>query len=532
MISEKASQIGASPTLKISAKAKAMKAEGIDIVDLSIGEPDFFTPDNIKKAGIQAIEENFTKYTSIEGIPELKDAIIKRLNEDFGLSYSRDEIIVSTGAKSSLHHLFQAMIDEGDEVIIPSPYWVSYPHSVSLAKGKAIIVPTKEENGFILTPDQLKAAISPATRALILNNPCNPTGAAYKRHELEALADIVLEEDIFVVADEIYEKFVYDDFQVVSFASLGEGIKKKTIIINGVSKAYSMTGWRIGYAAGPAEIIGAMGRIQSHTTSNACSISQKASLEALGGPQYEVSKMKSELQRRRNYVLMRLQTVPNVSCFKSQGAFYLFPNFSAYYNKEFNNVQIRNSYGMAYYLLKEAMVAIVPGGAFGADDYIRISYTTSMENLEKGMDRIIEAISRLKTAKKVKRIALSNTITREKKSVPVDTSISVKMKDALIAEMEGHLSYQNYFEWNANINGVIVQLRTNVSHLNDFWIENWYPAQLEADLEPHGIIYAVDGIPGREPHSFYNSETNTGILINTDNYSPLRSLALGMTIDV
>ncbi len=229
---------------------------------------------------------------------------------------------------------------------------------------------------------------------------------------------------------------------------------------------------------------------------------------------------------------MRLQTVPDVSCFKSQGAFYLFPNFSAYYNKEFNNVQIRNSYGMAYYFLKEAKVAIVPGGAFGADDYIRISYTTSMENLEKGMDRIIEAVSRLKTAKKVKRIALRNTITREKKSVPVDSSISVKMKDALIAEMESHLSYDNYFEWNANINGVIVQLRTNVSHLNDFWIENWYPAQLEADLEPHGIIYAVDGIPGREPHSFYNSETNTGILVNTDNYSPLRSLALGMTIDV
>ena len=532
MISEKASQIGASPTLKISAKAKAMKAEGIDIVDLSIGEPDFFTPENIKKAGIHAIEENITKYTANEGIPELKDAIINRLKEDFGLSYSRDEVIVSTGAKSSLHHLFQAMIDEGDEVIIPSPYWVSYPHSISLAKGKAIIVPTKEENGFILTPDQLKAAITPATRAIILNNPCNPTGAAYKRHELEALADIVLEEDIFVVADEIYEKFVYDDFQVVSFASLGEDIKKKTIIINGVSKAYSMTGWRIGYAAGPAEIIGAMGRIQSHTTSNACSISQKASLEALGGPQYEVSKMRAELQRRRNYVLMRLQTVPNVSCFKPQGAFYLFPNFSAYYNKEFNNVQIRNSYGMAYYILKEAKVAIVPGGAFGADDYIRISYTTSMENLEKGMDRIIEALSRLKTAKKVKRIALNNTITREKRSVPVDISLSVKMKDALIAEMESHLSYENYFEWNANINGVIVQLRTNVSHLNDFWIENWYPAQLEADLEPHGIIYAVDGIPGREPHSFYNSETNTGILVNTDNYAPLRSLALGMTIDV
>ncbi len=532
MISEKASQIGASPTLKISAKANAMKAEGIDIVDLSIGEPDFFTPDNIKKAGIQAIEENFTRYTTNEGIPELKDAILNRLEEDLGLSYSREEIIVSAGAKSSLHHLFQALIDEGEEVIIPAPYWVTYPHSVSLAKGKAIIVPTKEENGFILTPDQLKSAISPATKALILNNPSNPTGATYKRHELEALADIVLEEDIFVVADEIYEKFIYDDFQFVSFASLGEDIKKRTIIINGVSKAYSMTGWRIGYAAGPADIIGAMGRIQSHTTSNACSISQKASLEAFGGPQYEVSKMKSELQGRRNYVLMRLQTIPNVSCFKSQGAFYLFPNFSSYYNKEFNNIQIRNSYGMAYYLLKEAKVAIVPGDAFGADDYIRISYTTTMENLEKGMDRIIEALSGLKTAKKVKRIALNNTITREKKSVPVDSSLSVKMKDALVAEMESHLSFENYWEWNANINGVIVQLRTNVSHLNDFWVENWYPAQLEADLEPHGIIYAVDGIPGREPHSFYNSETNTGLLVNTDNYSPLRSLALGLTTDV
>ncbi len=532
MISEKASQIGASPTLKISAKAKAMKAEGIDVVDLSIGEPDFFTPDNIKKAGIQAIEENFTRYTTNEGIPELKDAILNRLKEDLGQSYSRDEIIVSAGAKSSLYHLFQALIDEGEEVIIPAPYWVTYPHSVSLAKGKAIIVPAKEENGFILTPDQLKSAISPATKALILNNPSNPTGATYKRHELEALADIVLEEDIFVVADEIYEKFIYDDFQFTSFASLGEDIKKRTVIINGVSKAYSMTGWRIGYAAGPADIIGAMGRIQSHTTSNACSISQKASLEAFGGPQYEVSKMKSELQGRRNYVLMRLQTIPNVSCFKSQGAFYLFPNLSAYYNKEFNNVQIRNSYGMAYYLLKEAKVAIVPGDAFGADDHIRISYTTSMENLEKGMDRIIEALSGLKTAKKVKRIALNNTITREKKSVPVDSSLSVKMKDALVAEMESLLSFENYWEWNANINGVIVQLRTNVSHLNDFWIENWYPAQLEADLEPHGIIYAVDGIPGREPHSFYNSETNTGILVNTDNYAPLRSLALGLTTDV
>jgi len=532
MISEKVNQIGISPTFKITSKAKAMKAEGIDIIDLSVGEPDFPTPSNIKEAGIQAIELDFTKYTENEGIPALKEAIINRVKEDLGLAYSKDEVIVSSGAKSSLYHLIQALINEDEEVIIPAPYWVTYPHAVSLAQGKAVIIPTKEENGFLLTADQLKSSISPATKALILNNPSNPTGAAYQGHELEALADVVMDEDIYVMADEIYEKIVYENFRFVSFASLGEEIKKKTIIINGVSKSYSMTGWRIGYALGPAEIINGMAKIQSHSTSNPCSISQKASLEALEGPQYEVSKMISEFQRRRNYVLMRLQTIPNTSCHKPQGAFYLFPNFSAYYEKEFGGIQIRNSYGLAYYLLKEAKVAIVPGDAFGADDYIRLSYATSMENLEKGMDRIIQALSQLKTAKRIRRVALSNAITRVKKSVPVEADIDVKMRDGLVAEVESHLSHENYFEWNANINGVIIQLRTNISHLNDFWIENWYPAQLEAELEPHGIIYAIDGIPGREPRAFYNSETKTGILVNTDNYGPCRSLALNLVMDV
>ncbi len=532
MVSEKANKIGESPTLKVTAKAKAMKAEGIDIIDLSVGEPDFPSPDNVKEAGIRAIEENFTKYTQNDGIPDLKQAIIARLREDQGLIYTKNEVMVSTGAKSSLYHLIQALINDGDEVIIPSPYWVTYPHAVSLANGKGVIVSTKEENGFLMTPDELKSAITPATKALILNNPSNPTGAAYPRHSLESLADVVMEEDIFVIADEVYEKLVYDDFRFYSFASLGEEIKKKTIVISGVSKSYSMTGWRIGYAAGPADIIDSMAKIQSHSTSNPCSISQKASLEALRGPQYDVSKMVSEFQRRRNYVLMRLQSLPEVSCLKPQGAFYLFPNFSSTYQKEFNSMPIRNSYGLAYYLLKEARVAVVPGDAFGADACIRLSYATSMEDLEKALDRIIEAVSRLKTAKKVKYIALNNTITRVKKSVPVDSSVSLSMRDALVAEMEDSLSYDNYFEWNANINGVIVQLRTNVSHLNDFWVENWYPAQLEADIEPHGIIYAVDGVPGRESRGFYNSETKTGVLVNTDNYSPLRSLALGLVTDV
>ncbi len=532
MVSDKANKIGESPTFKVNAKALAMKAQGIDVIDLSVGEPDFPTPLNAKEAGHKAIDDNFTKYTQIGGIPPLIDAIIYRLKEDHGLSYTKKEILVSTGAKSSLYHLMQTLINDGDEVIVPAPYWVTYPHTVALANGKSVIVPTKEEDGFRLTPDQLRAVVSPATKAILLNNPSNPTGTAYPRHELEVLADILLEEDIYIIADEVYEKLIYDDFQLTSFASLGEDVKRKTIIINGVSKAYSMTGWRIGYAAGPVDIISAMNKIQSHTTSNPCSISQMASLEAFTGPQHEISKMQAEFQRRRNYAHMRLQSIPEVSCYKPQGAFYLFPNVSALYKKEFNNTQIRNSYGLAYFLLKEANVAVVPGDAFGMDNCIRISYATSMDVLEKGLDRMIETLSQLKTAKKIKRVLLNNTITHRKGSVPVDSSVSISMREALVAEMESFSSYENYFEWNANINGVIVQLRTNVSHLNDFWMENWYPAQLEADLEPHGIIYAMDGIAGRESRAFYNTETKTGILVNTDNYAPLRSLALGLVMDV
>ena len=532
-LSDKASQIGESPTLKITSKVKAMKAEGIDVIDLGVGEPDFPTPDNVKNAGIEAIRENFTKYTQSDGIPQLKDAIRMRLREDLGLDYAKNEIIVSTGAKSSLYHLIQAVVSRGDEVIVPAPYWVTYPHAVTLAGGTAVYVPTREEDGFLLTPEQLRSAITPNTKALILNNPSNPTGATYQRSHLESLADVILEEDITVLADEIYEKLVYDDFKYVSFASLSDEIKSKTVIINGVSKSYSMTGWRIGYAAGPADVINGMAKIQSHTTSNPCSVSQKAALEALRGPQHEVSKMISEFQRRRNYVHMRLQSIKDVSCFKSQGAFYLFPNFSAFFSKEFNGAPLRNSYGLAYYLLKEARVAVVPGAAFGADPNIRISYATSMENLEKGLNRIIEALPKLKTAKKTKRVALNNATTHWKKTVPTEPGpISAQMRDALVGEMESHLSYDNYFEWNANINGVIVQLRTNIAHLYDFWIENWYPAQLEADLEPHGIIYAVDNIPGREPRAFYSSETKTGVLVNADKYGPLRSLALGLVMDI
>ncbi len=531
MISDKVQRIGTSPTLKISAKAKAMKAEGIDVIDLSVGEPDFPTPENVKEAGIKAIRDNFTKYTENTGILPLRKAIAARLKEEYGLEYAPKEIIVSAGAKSSLFHLVQALVNEDEEVIIPAPFWVTYPECVALAKGRSVIVPTREEDGFLLTPERLKAAISPATKAIILNNPSNPTGAAYTREQLEGLAEVIRSEDIYVIADEIYASLVFDGFQFTSFAALGDDIRKKTVIVNGVSKSYSMTGWRIGFAAGPADIIGGMAKIQSHTTSNACSIAQKASLEAYAGRQDEVSKMAAEFQRRRNYCLMRLATVPGLSCFKPQGAFYLFPNVKSFYDKEYNGSRIRNSYGMAYHLLKEARVAIVPGDAFGADDYIRLSYATSMDNLEKSMDRIVEALAELSPAKTVRRVTLNNTMTRTGKSVPVEM-VDGRMRDGLVAEMESHLGYEGVHEWNANINGAVVLLKTNVAHLNDFWMENWYPADLGAGVEPHGVIYAVDGIAGREARAFYNSETKTGVLVNTDGYAPLRSLALGLVTDI
>lgn len=532
MTAERINLITTSPTLKVAAKANALKAQGIDIVDLSVGEPDFPTPQNIKDAGKKAIDENFTKYTANEGILPLRQAIAHRLMEENNLSYAPEEIMLSNGAKHSIYNAMMALLNHNDEVIIPAPYWVSYPEMVKLADGKPVIVSTKEEDGFRITPQQLRDTISPSTKALILNNPSNPTGSGYTRDELEELAEIIIEENIIVVADEIYGKLMYDNIKFTRFASLREEVKKRTITIDGVSKAYSMTGWRIGWAAASKELISAMAKIQSHATSNPSSVSQRAALEAYKGPQYEISKMANEFEKRRNFVVNKLQSMPGISCPMPRGAFYAFPNVSSYFDKEFNGVPIRNSYGMAYFLLKHAQIAIVPGEAFGADDYIRISYATSMQNLEKGMKRMSEALAQLKPAAKKKLIVLNNTMTHIKHSIAVESEISTERRDALVAEAEAHLSYNNYFEWNANINGMIVQLRTNVAHLYNFWMENWYPAQLESDIEPHGIIYAVDGVTGREPHAFYNSETKTGVIFNTDHYGSLRSLALGLVTDV
>ena len=470
MLADRIQQIGFSPTLRINAKAQAMKAEGIDVIDFSVGEPDFATPENIKEAGKKAIDENFTKYTPNSGIPELKEKIINRIKNDSGIQYEPDEIIVSSGAKNSLYNLCMAVLNKGEEVIIPAPYWVSYPHLVNLARGVPVIIPTREENGFKLSPKDLSRAINSNTKALMLNNPSNPTGAVYSREELEELADIAVDEGLIIFADEIYHKLTYNGFRFFSIASLGEKIKQQTVIINGVSKAYAMTGWRIGYAAGPKKIIAAMDKVQSHSTSNACSISQKASVEAFGGPQHEINKMLSEFQQRRNFMHYKLTQIPNVSCYKSQGAFYLFPNFSAYYDMAYEGNQIRNSHGLAYYLLKHAHVAIVPGDAFGADEFIRFSYATSMENIEQAMVRISDAMAQLAPVKKSSRKPLKNTVTKRKDFVETEANISLEMRDALVAESEAFMTYEGYYEWNVNIAGIIVQLRTKAPI---FMISGW-----------------------------------------------------------
>jgi len=394
-LSNRAKSLRPSPTLAINAKAKAMQAQGIHVISFGAGEPDFDTPENIKQAAKRALDDGFTKYTPVGGIDELKDAIIKKFQRDSGLTYKRSEILVSCGGKHSFYNLAQAIFDQGDEVIVPAPYWVSYPPMVALAGGTPVIVETTEKNEFKITVEDLKRAITPKTKALIMNSPSNPTGSAYKKKDLEKIAEIAISKNFFVISDEIYEKIVYDGFQFISIASLSQEIKKKTIIVHGVAKTYAMTGWRIGYTAGPEEIISAMNNIQSQSTSNPTSIAQKASVEALAGPQDEVKKMVSAFAKRRNYIVDRLNKIPGVSCYKPAGAFYVFPNFSSYYGKTYQSKKIENSTHLADFLLDVARVAVVPGTEFGADPFERLSYATSMEDIEEGLNRIEEALKKL-----------------------------------------------------------------------------------------------------------------------------------------
>ncbi len=393
MLSARAKSIKPSPTLAIDAKAKAMKAQGVDVISFGVGEPDFDTPENIKEAAIKAIRDGFTKYTAVGGIDPLKDAIIEKLFRDNGLRYERKEILVSCGAKHSLYNTMQALLDPGDEVIIPSPYWVSYPEQVVLAGATPVFVQTTEAEQFRLNPEVLSQHITPRTKALILNSPSNPTGLTYDRNTLERIAELALERDFHIISDEIYEKLLYEHTTHTSIASLGEEIKARTIVINGVSKSHAMTGWRIGYAAGPGVLITAMTDIQSQSTSNPASISQKAALEAMTGPQDSVGKMLAEFDKRRRHLVDRLNKIEGVHCLYPTGAFYAFPNTSGLYGL---SPDISSSSRLAMHLLERAKVALVPGDAFGDDNYVRLSYATSLEDIERGLLRINEALDRLR----------------------------------------------------------------------------------------------------------------------------------------
>lgn len=378
-LAARVSQVTPSLTLAIAAKAKALKAEGIDVCSFSAGEPDFDTPAHIKAAAVKALDEGKTKYGAAAGEPKLREAIAHKLKIDNGLDYKSENVIVTNGGKHSLYNLIVALIDPGDEVIIPAPYWLSYPEMVTLVGGVSVIVPTDATTGYKITPEQLRKAITPKTKLFILNSPSNPTGMVYTPDEIKALAQVVVDADIFVVSDEIYEKILYDGAEHISIGSLGKEIFDRTLISNGFAKAYSMTGWRLGYLAGPVEIIKAASTIQGHSTSNVCTFAQYGAIAALESPQDCVEEMRQAFAKRRQVMLDRLNAIPGLSTAKPDGAFYLFPDIS---KTGLKSLEFCDA------LLGEHQVAVIPGIAFGADDNIRLSYATDMATIEKGMDRL------------------------------------------------------------------------------------------------------------------------------------------------
>ncbi len=394
-LSRRAGLISPSPTLAITAKAKALRAEGLDIIGFGAGEPDFDTPEHIKEEAKRAMDEGFTKYTPASGIEPLKKAVCKKLREDNGLDYEPAQIIISCGAKHCLYNAIQVICEEGDEVLLPSPYWVSYPEQIKLSGARPVIVKTGEAEGFKISPEMFRNKITSRTKLLILNSPNNPTGAVYSREELQALADIAVEKNVYVISDEIYEKIIYPGTRHISIASLNPRIKGLTLVINGVSKAYSMTGWRIGYAAGDKEIIGAMSRLQSHSTSNPDSIAQRAAVAAILGTQEPLREMVGEFERRRDYLVERVNKIKGFSCRNPQGAFYIFPGISGLLGKNFQGRRIESSLSLTELFLDKAKVAVVPGSAFGWDNHLRLSYATSMENIVKGIDRIENLVNKI-----------------------------------------------------------------------------------------------------------------------------------------
>jgi len=389
-LSQKAQGISPSPTLSVDAKAKQMKSEGYDVIGFGAGEPDFDTPDYIKSAAISAINKGLTKYTPVGGTKELKSAIAEYFNKQIGISYAQDEIIVSNGAKQCLFNALYSLIDEGDKVLIPSPYWVSYPEMVKLCGGVPVFVPTSTDS-FILKAETLEKYIDEKTKVLIINSPNNPCGCVYSKQDLEQIAKVAIEKNLFVISDEIYGELIYDNAEHVSIASF-ENMRERTLVVNGVSKSFAMTGWRIGFAAGPKELIKAMDNLQSHTTSNPNSIAQSASVEALLGYIQKdkdfLKTMVAEFSKRRKYMVERINNMQYLSCNLPQGAFYVFVDISKTFNMQCNGRLIKNSTDFAQVLLENFHVAVVPGVAFGTDNYIRLSYATSMKNIEEGLDRI------------------------------------------------------------------------------------------------------------------------------------------------
>ena len=394
-LSERMAQIQPSPTLAINTKAKALRAAGVDVISFGVGEPDFDTPEHICLAAADAIKEGFTRYTPVGGIDELKDAIIGEFKNSYGLSYGREEVVVSCGGKHSLYNLAQVLFDPGDEILIPAPYWVSYPDIVRLADAVPVIVPTYEEDQFKLRPETLEQAITDRSKGLILNSPSNPTGSTYSREELERLAPVVLKHGLPVISDDIYYRILFQGQSWVNIAMLGEDLRKQTIIVNGVSKTYAMTGWRIGYLAGPAEIVAAVTKIQSQSTSNPSSIAQKAAVAALTGPQDCVTEMVAAFEKRRDHMTSRLEKLPGVSVINPTGTFYIFANFSSYYGRAYDGQLIQGSLDLSAYLMDKVHLAVVPGVAFGEDSCLRFSFAVSMEQIDKGVDRLSEALAEL-----------------------------------------------------------------------------------------------------------------------------------------
>ena len=395
-LSKKAQRIQASVTLAITAKAKEMKENGIDVISFGAGEPDFNTPQNIINAAIKAMEDGNTKYTNVNGILPLREAICKKFKDDNNLVYNPSQIVVSTGAKQSLANAFLAILNPGDEVIVPNPYWVSYPELIRLADGKPVFVESNETSSYKFTKENLEKVVTEKTKAIILNTPNNPTGTIYNKEELIEIAEFAKKYDLIIISDEMYEKLLYDGEKHISIASVSDDAYERTIVINGLSKSYAMTGWRLGYCGATEKISKLMTNIQSHMTSNVCSITQYAAIEALNGPQDKVKEMIFEFERRRNYMVKTLEKMNNLSIIKPQGAFYIMINIDKCLGKEINGEKIIDSMDFSAKLLEHEKVAVIPGKAFGLDNYVRVSYATSMELIEKGLERINKFINKLK----------------------------------------------------------------------------------------------------------------------------------------